>query len=668
METITVDTSGLSGSAAQIALDFIGGPSPANTVTISNFFTDGLLGVQTPTGGATGSLPGTVTLNDGSSFFNEQLAAITLGNYFSFQVDTTNLGPTTASFPDEFSLFLYDGSFNSLITTSDPTGANAIVTIDLTGGTTTSNTIYTSAATLGSPAPAAVPEPASIVLFGTFAAMILIVQRRRAGGLRFRGRIAARTAAIVAALVGSLSAQTNITTAVAADNSVTVSLSGLRLNHATNTYDSVVTVTNTSAAAISGPFYLAVSGIDVPTVKFYNSAGQLPNYLPYIPLSVGAQLAPNTPLVGGTLKFSDPQNVVFHVNTSVWDAASVIPIGGTNSALSCAGVVPGSTGSITLTNTGAGPALYVPPVDSAGRTASCNPAPGAWLPLGDTLVECKTSGGTAPPAACSFDYPVTPPVIIGTEIDAADVALTPCKAIVPAGAGLPPAGTASNGAQLIPIAYQPACAWAPPGTATFNIVNNGPYVAHNVKVALGVPSGYTNYAIKFDTPAQCTRASAQYLVMPNGTTYPGADLLTCYFPSLLSGQSVTATVGVDLPPVNNSSAIPSLYAQVWVDPTQNTDPDLTNNSISFYPALNTYTNNVFPYTVSPTCRHDPDDHTFAVLIDTCGVPTIVVDIVTSIILGGATALITGPYTALRVGILTPLDYVFNAAEAGSTIR
>src|ERR1035441_4591901 len=249
--TISVDTSGLNGSAAQIALDFIGRTSPANTVTITNFLTDGSLGVQTPTGGGSGTPPGTVTLNDASSFFNEQLAGIKLGNYFSFQVDTTNLGPTAGSFPDEFSLLLYDASFNSLITTSDPTGANAIVTIDLTGGTATTDTIYTSAATFGSPSPTAVPEPASIVLFATFAGMILIVQRRRAGGLRTRGRGAARSAAVAAALLGSLSAQTNITTPVAADTSVTASLSGLRLNRTTNTYDSVVTVNNTSAAAIS---------------------------------------------------------------------------------------------------------------------------------------------------------------------------------------------------------------------------------------------------------------------------------------------------------------------------------------------------------------------------------------------------------------------------------
>ena len=663
--TITVNTSGFNGSAAEIALDFIGGPSPANNITITNFLTDGSLGLQTPSGGASGTLPGTVTLDDGSNFFNEELAGVTLGNYFSFQV-TTNLGPTTASFPDEFSLFLYDRSFNSLFSTSDPTGAHAIVTIDLTGGGTTSNSIYASAATFGAAPPTAVPEPASKLLLGSVFAMILLVQRRRAAGLWFQCRIAGRFAAVTAALLGSLSAQTNIATPVAADASVTVNLSGLRLDHTTNTYDSVVTVTNTSAQAISGPFYLAVTGIDAPTVTFSNSAGQLPNNLPYIPLSVGAQLAPNAPVVGGTLKFSNPQNVLFHVNTAVWDAASVTQIGGAHSALSCAGVVPGSVGTIQLTNTGPGPALYLPPVDNTGRPAICNPSPGAWLPLGDTLVACRTDGGTATPSSCAFNYPVTPEIAIYPN-GAADLSITACKPIVPATPGLPPAGTASDGPIPIPIDYMPGCAFPPPGNATFLIVNNGPNTAYNALAAFGVPAGYTNYAVKFDTPARCTKATS--LVMPNGQHYPGADVIDCFFQAIGVGQTITATVGVDLPSSNNTSAVPSLYAQVAVDSGENIDPVPTNDSIFFKPSFPVNRKVIWPTPPAPaSCLKDPDDHTFAVLIDTCGVPSIVVDIVTSVILGGATAILGGTYALLRVGVLTPLDYIFNAAEVGSTIK
>ena len=47
---VTVDTSTLAGTSAQIAFDFIDGGPPSNTVTISGFTTDGTLGNPVPTG------------------------------------------------------------------------------------------------------------------------------------------------------------------------------------------------------------------------------------------------------------------------------------------------------------------------------------------------------------------------------------------------------------------------------------------------------------------------------------------------------------------------------------------------------------------------------------------------------------------------------------------
>lgn len=667
--TISLDTSGLTGTAAQLALDFVGGPSPSNTVTITNFLTDGALGVQTPTGGSAGTLPGTVTLSDGTSFFNELLANMTLGSFLSFQVDTTNLGPAAGSFPDEFSLFLYDSGFNSLIATSDPTGANAIATIDLTGAAITADTLYTSDATLGSPV--AAPEPSSLLLLATFAGLLLLLQRRSAG----------RFAAVVAALLGSLSAQTNIATPVAADNSITVSLSGMRLNRSTNTYDSVVTLTNTSAAAIGGPFYLAVSGIDVSTVTFYNSAGLLPNKLPYIPLSV-SQLAPNTPVVAGIVKFSDPQNVPFHINAGVWDAASLPQFGVNATPMTCYGVP-------AITN-GPGPAGYEVPVDSVGRTATCVPGRDAWLPLGDNWVQCTTSGGSAPPASCAFDVLKLPfsevcisncgPGGSGPPAGTADVSLRPCPTLTTAGAG-PPAGLgvpAGFVAIPIPIQSVTVCDFAPPGTSTFSLVNNGPYTAYNVRLALAVPLQYTAYSMQFDHPAACTIATPALVntapgtfkegaLMPNGSYYFDGAVFNCFFPSIPSGQIITAHVGVDLPTYNGSGSVASLYAQVGVDSTQNTDPDLTNNSIAFYPSLPP-TARTPPPPVSPTCSHNPDDHTFGVLLDTCGVPSLAVEIVTGVFLGGAAIIGTGGITLLELGVLSPLDYAFNAAVAGGGIK
>ena len=55
----------LVGTAAQIAVDFIDGGPPANTVTLAVFTTDGTLGANSTSGDVTGALPGTLTLGDG---------------------------------------------------------------------------------------------------------------------------------------------------------------------------------------------------------------------------------------------------------------------------------------------------------------------------------------------------------------------------------------------------------------------------------------------------------------------------------------------------------------------------------------------------------------------------------------------------------------------------
>lgn len=74
---------------------------------------------------------------------------------------------------------------------------------------------------------------------------------------------------------------------------------------------------------------------------------------------------------------------------------------------------------------------------------------------------------------------------------------------------------------------------------------------------------------------------------------------------------------------------------------------------------------------SPACVHDPDDHTFDVLLDTCGVPSIVLQIVMGVFLTGATLLLLGAdgVALPATRILDPLSYLFNAAdEVGVLVR
>ena len=139
---VTVDTSALAGTTTDLAFDLVDGGSPANTVTVSKFTTDGVLGVSSSKGSVTGTFPGSVTLSD-ASFFSEYLQTETLGKSLSFVIDTTGLAPAGASLPDGFSFFFLDHtSGKPLFTTSHPTGANALLLLNI--GTEPLPDIYSS--------------------------------------------------------------------------------------------------------------------------------------------------------------------------------------------------------------------------------------------------------------------------------------------------------------------------------------------------------------------------------------------------------------------------------------------------------------------------------------------------------------------------------------------
>ena len=70
-----------------------------------------------------------------------------------------------------------------------------------------------------------------------------------------------------------------------------VTRSGLVLNRTTNTFDSTVTLRNTSSTAVLAPISAVVSGLPAG-VTLFNKTGQTPDGKPYVsPLAVGAQLA-----------------------------------------------------------------------------------------------------------------------------------------------------------------------------------------------------------------------------------------------------------------------------------------------------------------------------------------------------------------------------------------
>ena len=132
---VTIGTSSLAGSGATLAFDLTSGGSLANTASISSFSSDALLGSNGPnSGSATGALPGVVSLDTKTYFFNEYLQGLTLGNSMSFQLDVTTNAPTGGALPDTLAFFILDPTASySLPTTSDPTGANSLFTLQIDG-------------------------------------------------------------------------------------------------------------------------------------------------------------------------------------------------------------------------------------------------------------------------------------------------------------------------------------------------------------------------------------------------------------------------------------------------------------------------------------------------------------------------------------------------------
>ena len=129
---IHVTLSGLGFSAGRIAFDFIDGGAPNNSVSITE---SSLVGGLTDfrTGGVEGALDSTLILRD-SAFFTE-FSTLYFTDVITFTFETSNLGPSNGALPDSFAIFLLtpDLPLTSLIRTTDPTGADALLQFSIDG-------------------------------------------------------------------------------------------------------------------------------------------------------------------------------------------------------------------------------------------------------------------------------------------------------------------------------------------------------------------------------------------------------------------------------------------------------------------------------------------------------------------------------------------------------
>lgn len=189
---VSADTSSLSGQSGYLDFQFNPGDSSAlaATATVTNFLSLGgiLAPAPTLTGDATGSLPGTLTLDNGT-IFNDAFQGFTFGSGISFTV--TLSGPAisnpsgTVGSAFAFSFYAADG-ITPLLTT-DPNGSVSTVLLNATGTTSVetfpqSPTDNTPAAIVTPAGVTPVPEPSSMVV-------VLLVSSLQAGCLLLRRRL-----------------------------------------------------------------------------------------------------------------------------------------------------------------------------------------------------------------------------------------------------------------------------------------------------------------------------------------------------------------------------------------------------------------------------------------------------------------------------------------------
>lgn len=672
---VTIDTSTLAGQTENLVFDFdLGGGTQTNTVLITNFYTDGTLSpiYQASNAGVTGSLPGNLTFTSGQTVVEELYVTEVLGNTITFDFDSTNNAPTAGAFPDEFDVYLLDPtSSQTVLPSSDPSGAGSLLAIDLYGGAgpTFTNFSLDGGLTLGAPSLAPAPEPAGLLLLGlvllgvgspwTRTRLLRLLRRSAAGGLFAALYLAC-------ALVPTLRAQSPVTN-VGVDSNVTVTFSGLRFIHATNQYVSVATITNVGyiSQTIPGPFYLGITGAGGPAY-LVNPSGQMPDGSSGVEITTPAMLAPGQSATFNVL-FTDPGTKTFTIAAKVWDAASNPP----PATLQCPqGVTaPGFPGAAPVSS-------YTAPTDSVGRVATCIPTPGTALSTYNPTGTCSAVSAYYPAASCTF--PITTPNIAPSPVltlgtitlggpEQTDLRLAPCSAIA---GSFSPAFINSFLSAALPL-YN-ACGSEGAGVTAFSIYNYGPNPAYNFSVTMKFPPGPSRAAWRFSQANSCAPPVPQTFSeeTPSGPELVenGGEDVTCTFAELDPYQSMDGILGLDLPSGTNTNNVPAIEVDVALDPTQNFTTDTSDLS-----ALVTVSSGpVGPITVPASIseKSQPCDYSsspgFAILLNLCDVPPIVTEVLVGTFLGAATVLTGGAAVALDVTEIGS-SVIFDANQGAALI-
>ena len=96
-----------------------------------------------------------------------------------------------------------------------------------------------------------------------------------------------------------------------------VTQSGLVLNRTTKTYNSTVTLTNTSNVVVTGPLSVSVNSLSPNTVTLANATGASSTGVTVNVLTAQQSMKPGDSIKGIVLAFNNPGNVKFNFTTSV---------------------------------------------------------------------------------------------------------------------------------------------------------------------------------------------------------------------------------------------------------------------------------------------------------------------------------------------------------------
>jgi hypothetical protein len=185
-----INTSSIAGTTGflDVQLNPISG-ADAVQVSLSAFSTDGTL-YSSPyagdSGGASGSLPGVLVLQN-TTAFNDVFSGIDFGNFIQFDITFSGdaiSNPSTTSAGSTYSVGLYDSTASNPLLTSDPSGAVALANIGPDGSLTITGLPdengNSSDATITPLSATSTPEPATFALLLTgCGALVLFGVRRK---------------------------------------------------------------------------------------------------------------------------------------------------------------------------------------------------------------------------------------------------------------------------------------------------------------------------------------------------------------------------------------------------------------------------------------------------------------------------------------------------------